>query len=380
MPTPQIFDIEELLQPIEGDSECGIDLRENASADYYTVKDARSAARAAERSMDVEDDAGGLLPEWRTILEVSPRILRTQAKDLEVTAWFIEALLRAEGYAGLRDGFALARGLVERFWDNLYPAPDEDGIATRVGPLTGLNGESADGTLIQPVRKVPLTLGDIPYSLWQYEQAIELAKITDDARRQARIDNGAVTWEQFEQSVRETPASEFKTLLEDIQGAIDEFEALGKILYDKAGYDAPPAGNIRNVLTAALDAVNYAARDRLATLGGDEPAAAETSSASTDAVATGASGAVAAAGAKVQASGAVTTREEAFKVLLQVADFFRKTEPHSPISYTLEEVVRRGRMSLQELLQELITDEETRRQFFIASGAKAPPPAEQSGY
>ncbi|MBK1836604.1 type VI secretion system protein TssA [Azospirillum sp. YIM B02556] len=379
MPTPQIFDIEELLQPIEGEAETGIDLRENASADYYTVKDARSAARAAERSMDVEDDAGGLLPEWRTILDVSPKILRTQAKDLEVTAWYIEALLRAEGYAGLRDGFALARGLVERYWDTLYPAPDEDGIATRVGPLTGLNGESADGTLIQPIRKVPLTMGDMAYSLWQYEQAIELSKITDEARRQARIDNGALTWEQFEQSVRETPASEFKTLLEDIQGAIDEFEALGKILYDKAGYDSPPAGNIRNVLNAALDAVNYAARDRLATLGGDEPAAAaDTASGSTELVATG--GGSVAATAKVQASGAVTTREEAFKVLLQVADFFRKTEPHSPISYTLEEVVRRGRMSLQELLQELITDEEIRRQFFIASGAKAPPPAEQSGY
>lgn len=377
MASPQIFDIEELLQPIEGDSESGIDLRENASADYYTVKDARSAARAAERSMDVEDDAGGLLPEWRTILEVSPRILRTQAKDLEVTAWFIEALLRAEGYAGLRDGFALARGLAERFWDGLYPAPDEDGIATRVGPLTGLNGESADGTLIQPIRKVPLTMGDVPYSLWQYEQAVELAKITDETRRQARIDNGAVTWEQFEQSVRETPASEFKTLVEDIQGAIDEFEALGKTLYDKAGYDAPPAGNIRSVLTAALDAVNYAARDRLATLSGEEPAADAPSGSSEPAAAGGGAGA---ATARMQASGAVTTREEAFKVLLQVADFFRKTEPHSPISYTLEEVVRRGRMSLQELLQELITDEETRRQFFIASGAKAPPPAEQSGY
>ncbi|BAI72424.1 impA-related N-terminal protein [Azospirillum sp. B510] len=377
MPTPQIFDIEDLLQPLDGESESGIDLRENASADYYTVKDARSAARAAERSMDVEDDAGGLLPEWRVILEVCPRILRTQAKDLEVTAWFIEALLRAEGYAGLRDGFALARGLVERFWDGLYPAPDEDGIATRVGPLTGLNGESADGTLIQPIRKVPLTGGDVAYSLWQYEQAVELAKITDEARRQTRIDNGAVTWDQFEQSVRETPASAFGTLVGDIQGAIDEFEALGKALYDKAGYDAPPAGNIRSVLTAALDAVNYAARDRLATLAGDEPAAMDSAPETAEAAAAGGS---VPATAKIQASGAVTNREDAFKVLLQVADFFRKTEPHSPISYTLEEVVRRGRMSLQELLQELITDEETRRQFFIASGAKAPPPAEQSGY
>ncbi|PWC37551.1 type VI secretion system protein TssA [Azospirillum sp. TSO35-2] len=376
MPTPQLFDIEGLLQPVGEDAETGIDLRENASADYYTVKDARSAARAAERSMDVEDDAGGLLPEWRTILDVCPTILRTQAKDLEVTAWFIEALLRAQGFAGLRDGFTLARGLVERYWDTLYPAPDEDGIATRVGPLAGLNGESADGTLIQPIRKVPLTLGDMTYALWHYEQAIELSKITDEARKQARIDNGAVTWEQFEQSVRETPAADFKTLVEDIQGASDAFEALGKALYDKAGHDAPPAGNIRTVLNAALDAVNYAARDRLATLAGDEPAADQPAAAEPAA----GGGAPAAATAKSQVSGAVTSREDAFKVLLQVADFFRKTEPHSPISYTLEEVVRRGRMPLQELLQELITDEETRRQFFIASGAKAPPPAEQSGY
>ncbi|MCG5240227.1 type VI secretion system protein TssA [Azospirillum doebereinerae] len=378
MPTPQLFDIEELLAAIEGDPDTGIDLRENASTDYYAVKDARSAARAAERSMDVEDDTGALLPEWRTILDVSPLILRTQAKDLEVTAWFIEALLRAQGFAGLRDGFALARGLVEKFWDNLYPAPDEDGIETRVGPLTGLNGESADGTLIQPIRKVPLTLGDTPYALWHYEQAIELSKITDENRRQARIDNGAVTWEQFEQSVRETPASEFRTLVEDIQGAIDEFEALGKALYDKAGYDAPPAGNIRNVLSAALDAVNYAARDRLATLTDDAPLAE--AAAGPSGGDGGAAGGAVAATAKAAIGGVVTTRDDAFRALLQIADFFRKTEPHSPMSYTLEEVVRRGRMTLPELLQELITDEETRRLFFVASGAKAPPPAEQSGY
>ncbi len=379
MPTPPLFDIEELLAPVADENPAGGDLRDNASAasDYYKVKDARSAARAAERSMDVEDEGGALLPEWRTILDVSPDILQGQAKDLEIAAWFIEALLRAQGFAGLRDGFALAQGLVERFWDNLYPAPDEDGIATRVGPLTGLNGESADGTLIQPIRKVPLTMGETPYALWHYEQALELSKITDEARRQARIDNGAITWEQFEQSVRETPAGEFRTLVADIEGAIAAFEALGNALYEKAGYDAPPGGNIRSVLNAALDAVKYAARDRLATLADDTPAESAASSPAGGAADTGGTGA---AGARVAASGAVATRDDAFRVLLQIADFFRKTEPHSPMSYTLEEVVRRGRMSLPELLQELITDEETRRLFFVASGAKAPPPAEQSGY
>ena len=37
----------------------------------------------------------------------------------------------------------------------------------------------------------------------------------------------------------------------------------------------------------------------------------------------------------------------------QIADFFRRTEPHSPLAYTLQEVVRRGRMTWPELIAAL---------------------------
>jgi type VI secretion system protein ImpA len=66
------------------------------------------------------------------------------------------------------------------------------------------------------------------------------------------------------------------------------------------------------------------------------------------------------------------SREEAFQILLTVANFFRQAEPHSPISYTLEEVVRRGRMNLPELLEELIPDESARRLYLQAAGIKPP--------
>ncbi len=57
--------------------------------------------------------------------------------------------------------------------------------------------------------------------------------------------------------------------------------------------------------------------------------------------------------------------------LTRIADFFRRTEPHSPISYTLEEAVRRGRLSLPELLTELLQDNsEARKMFLVASGIK----------
>ena len=65
MASPSTLDIEQLLAPIEGDNPAGVDLREDVSptSDYYQVKDARSAARAAERSLDADDEPGGALPE-----------------------------------------------------------------------------------------------------------------------------------------------------------------------------------------------------------------------------------------------------------------------------------------------------------------------------
>ena len=52
----------------------------------------------------------------------------------------------------------------------------------------------------------------------------------------------------------------------------------------------------------------------------------------------------------------VRTREDAFRALLQVADYFKRTEPHSPVAYSLEQAVRWGRMPLPELLTELIPE------------------------
>ena len=72
----------------------------------------------------------------------------------------------------------------------------------------------------------------------------------------------------------------------------------------------------------------------------------------------------------------IRSREEALAGLLRVADFFRRTEPHSFLSYTLEQVIRWGRTPLPELLVELIGNEDTRRELFKQVGIK--PPAESS--
>ena len=68
--------------------------------------------------------------------------------------------------------------------------------------------------------------------------------------------------------------------------------------------------------------------------------------------------------------GQARSRDEAFRTLLQAADFFKRTEPHSPVAYLLEQAVRWGRMPLPDLWAELIPEEDYRRQLFKLVGIR----------
>lgn len=365
MTVERVIDIDSLVQPISDDQPAGGDIRDDVSpaSVYYRLKDARSGARAAERSGEADD--GGLLAEWRLVLDLAPEVLAGQAKDLEVAAWYVEALARAHGFAGLRDGFELTRRLVEDFWDGLYPLPDEDGIETRVAPFSGLNGEGGDGTLIQPIRKIPLSEGDPVFAAWQYEQALELAQIADEEARQRRIDAGALTMQMIESSLAQCSPGFFGALLDEIDGAIEAFRALSAAFDAKAGHDAPPAGNIRNRLSSIRGIAATVSSGRLPEAPEPEPEAAP------DPGAAAAPGAAARPAAAANPE-AIASREQAFRILGKVAEYFRKHEPQAPTAYAIEELVRRGQMSFSELLEELMEDAEARKRLLIATGLRNP--------
>ena len=56
------------------------------------------------------------------------------------------------------------------------------------------------------------------------------------------------------------------------------------------------------------------------------------------------------------------SRDDALRRLSEVSAFFRQTEPHSPIPYLIERAVCWGSLTLEQLLQELIKDSNTRDQ------------------
>jgi type VI secretion system protein ImpA len=56
------------------------------------------------------------------------------------------------------------------------------------------------------------------------------------------------------------------------------------------------------------------------------------------------------------AGGAIRAREQALAQLAQVADYFRRTEPHSPVSYLVQRAIAWGQMPLDAWLVDVIKD------------------------
>ncbi len=366
---PDDFELDIFLAPIEGESIAGRDLREDFSPQsfYYRLRDARSEARAAERAADSGGSDEQSPPQWRTVRELASKALQTETKDLEIAAWYTEALVRSDGVVGLAAGAMLIDGLVKNFWDaGVFPLPDEDGISTRVAPIIGLNGRGSDGTLVQPLRKVSMCrrpTGD-PLYFYQFEDAAAVAGIADMARKQARLSSGSLVFDDVETWCRAAGQAHFagqKARLADARAA---WVAMAETLDAKAGSDSPATGRVRDLLGEILDAVGrYGPRDS----GDTQVAASAEDGGNTVYVNTGASqGPVLQSGA----AGRVATREDMLRDISRIADWFRRAEPTSPISNTLDDAVRRARMTLPQLLAELVDDRGARNAILSSLGIK----------
>ena len=369
---PDGFDLEALLAPIAGDAPQGIDIREDFSATspYNRLRDARSEARDAERGLDAgTENTADPTPLWRTVREVALKTLTETTKDLEVAAWATEAMVRSHGLAGLTAGARLMAGLAEQYWDGVFPLPDDYGMETRVSPVTGLNGRDGNGSLIQPLYKVVLfnrTDGS-PLAYYQYQQSQQLATL-DAERRQQRIDAGAIPPDDLDREARAAGGARFTALLAEARAAREAWQAMATVMDEKAGADGPSTTAVRDLLSGIIDVCQtYAPADAAA---GEATAAAEPVAGD---AATGGGGGGGFAGIQASA-GQGASRDDALRALGQIANYFRRTEPHSPLSYTLEEAVRRGRMTWPELLAEVVADTDTRNTILNTLGIRPPPP------
>ena len=330
MSLPDGFDLDRLLAPIPGDHPQGVDMRDDytARSPYSRMRDTRSEARDEEKKLEVDDPTGRAdpAPYWRTLRDIGLQLLTEQTKDLEIASWLTESLIRSHGLDGLTAGSRLIAGLIERYWEQVFPLPDEYGMETRVAPIVGLNGRTGNGTLIAPLVRVVLfqRADGSPVALHQYQASARLVTM-DAAARQQKLQAGTIAFDELEKDARTVGRNALTKLRDEAVEAAAAWEAMAAAIEEKAGTDAPTTSHVRDLVREIGQiAALYA------------PAAVEQPAAAVETVQQASSAGIAPAAPQAM------TRESALQTLETLAAFFRRTEPHSPLSYTLEEAIRRG--------------------------------------
>lgn len=350
------MNIDTLLSPLSEASPCGDDL--SFSEEFDAIQESR---RADDPTLDQGDWVTALKSaDWPGVVAQCEKVF-DRSKDLRVAGWFTEANARINGYAGLADGLGLCRLLCENFWPDLHPQLEDDGDAEqRIGNLRWLL--SAVETLA-PQLPV-LRHGTRGFSLRDIEAAQAAARAGE------RSDDGAaaantLTQDDIAAARRATPREFFAANFADAQRAQQALVQLQSVIDAHLGVDGPGFTGAKGALEKAAHAIGLLVREANP---GD---ASITSSRSPDD-----SSDTAAASSHPGNAGPLRNRADALRQLRAVAEFFRRTEPHSPVAYLADRAAQWGDMPLHEWLRAVVKDPGALSHMEELLGVEPPPERE----
>lgn len=349
MARPETVEIAPLLAPISDEQPSGESLLYDPVYDQL-----KEAVRGGARSQLEDQDAAP--PDWRTVLSLASNLLGRKTKDLQIAAWLTEALTRTYGFAGLRDGLRVLRGIQESFWDTVHPQIEDGDLEFRAGRLSYLNDSSAGAareSLAAGIEAIPLTDGAAgeAYGYVDFRDSREVENLgrQDPEKYAAALATGRLSGEQWDRAVAAGRRAFYEPLYADANEALEECDHLQAVVSERFGKNAPSLLNVRKAIEDCRDLVWRILEEKRRL----EP----------DPVEVGVemrSDAAPARGAQ-PAAGALPfdprDRADAVRRLAAVAAFFKRTEPHSPVSYLVQKAMRWADMPLDAWLQEVLADE-----------------------
>lgn len=330
-----MIEIEALLQPITEASPSGEDL--SFSAEFDTILEAR---RSDDASLDQGEWVTDLkTADWFGVSKQCGHLLGTRSKDLRLAVWMVEASTQLDGFAGLTAGYTLVAGLCDRFWDTIHPVPDSDSDDQdlRIGNLGWLLAQS-----VQWIGAIPLIDGaQGRYGAVVLEAAARGHQSSGDGEQQSYPDAAHV-----DAARAATPFDFYRRLAEQAPLALQALNQLEAAVDARLGQNGPSFSATRDALTDAI-----AMALRFASAAGVAVAEAARPPSLPGVDIASASSSVAPAG-----NNGINNRREALAQLRLVAEFFRRTEPHSPVAYLADKAARWGNMPLHVWLKSVLKD------------------------
>ena len=112
--------VDKILEPISADTPCGENLEYDPA-----FGELERAARGKEEHVSGDKVIPAEPPNWANVADAAETLLE-RTKDLRVALYLTQAALNQEGMPGLAAGLRLTHGLLQNFWDSVYPELDKD--------------------------------------------------------------------------------------------------------------------------------------------------------------------------------------------------------------------------------------------------------------
>ena len=336
----------ELTAPINEGS--GEDL--SFSTLFDQVKEARRADPDYLTQGDWQTDLKS--SDWDLTLTLAAQGLARQSKDLMLVAWLSEALAHKHHFTGITFGLTLAERILDNFWTDLFPSL-EDGVDERAARLAWMKTSLAD-----VVGGLPITQGQ-QYGLLRYDESrhVENLGLQNPQAMRAALDEGKINAEVFQRSVVLTDSDHLRLKAGEIAASLNACQRLQNTADRLFGHDAPSFAGLHDVLSRAGQLAEKLLKDRGIELNPAPAAPTPAVSKNAGVQPTGA------AMTQTQQDLPVTplrttpqTRDEAFTLLAGIAQFFKQTEPQSPVPYLIERAIKWGNMPLEGWLNDVIKD------------------------
>lgn len=345
---------QDLLNPIDSpQGSCGEDMS------FSVVFDAIQEARRFDDPTISQGEWVTDLKEadWGEVIRLGEQTLATQSKDLRLGAWVAEARCYRDGLNGLSQGVNLVRQLCEAFWEEIHPQVEDGDLEQRIGLLDWFVQQSQ-----RLLREIPIISSDKgDFSLLDRENARSLAKKLEQNPREAQqlLANKPITLDAFESSLKHMRTELFRTRTRELESLLAEIQALQTVLDAKLASDAPGF----SAIFETIDELNRLVRPYAGTMT-PLPAATEAMAENKGTPNKNAiiekveptMGAMQTQETITYVSETVSSREHAIRQLYEIAAFFKRTEPHSPVAYLAEKAAKWGEMPLHEWLRSVVKD------------------------
>jgi type VI secretion system protein ImpA len=329
-----------LLEPISAESPAGADVTFSPDVDAINI-----ARQFDDPSLDQGEWVTDVKEaDWDFVYDKCIKLLSSQSKDLRIAAWLVEAAAKTKQFEGMAAGFELLARLCDNYWDTMHPEIEDGDIEQRAGNIAWLLTRS-----VQLVKEIPLTEGrGSQYSWTDFEAARNRANNAAKTGEAVVEKEGQPSLAVLESVRRKSSKAFYEALIASGEHCQKMLVELETALDARLGTDGPSFRALKEMLqTVHSTAQRYGADVGLksaSTLAADE-------SQDPDAPA-----GLTANSAGASFAGPVKNREQALTQLRNVAEFFRLTEPHSPVAYLADKAAGWGDLPLHEWLKTVVKD------------------------